>query len=160
MKLTIFLLATTIVAGCLPPRESTDVEPSKSTAPIKKRRRAKSTATASAPRTELAPTASTPTGNWAKVAEVSGSGMKQSQAFTLQGREQRIRYETKCGIPFCIFSVTVIPAGTEAQQTGSLPEIMITESDKGVSGLNRDAGRYYVKVMANSRWKIVVEERR
>jgi hypothetical protein len=97
---------------------------------------------------------------WTRVLELSGSGMKQSQVFALDGNSQRIRYESKCGISMCPFAVYVVPEGHDVMKSGGFPELMVTETEKGDSGLQKEKGRYYLKVTSNSRWKIVLEEQR
>ncbi len=98
---------------------------------------------------------------WVNVFEFDGNGMKKSESFKLNGGKTKLlyAYQGEKGLGMGMFSAYVVDEGDDIMRTGGVPEIMTqAESDKGETYIRKSSGEYYLNVMADGQWKVIVQE--
>lgn len=99
--------------------------------------------------------------SWQTVNSLSGTGMKQSQNFTLTGGEAKIKYKyTSNSKQIGMLAVYVFDKGHDFSKEGGIPDVMINASEEGESYITKPAGEYYIYVNAAGKWDVVVEEKK
>lgn len=99
---------------------------------------------------------------WVKLVTLTGTADKQSDTIKTTGGKVRITFTFKntAGIGG-IGAIYFLDEGTDLQNDGGIPEVMVTEPGKDVTTLRKDAGEYFLKVSAaNFKYTVTVEEER
>lgn len=101
---------------------------------------------------------------WVKLVTLTGSSSKSSDTITTHGGKLRVTYTFKdsTGYGLVTAAVYVLAEGVNPEVDGAVPDLMADpEGGKDSTLLRRDAGEYYVRVIAaNTRYTITVEEQR
>ena len=96
--------------------------------------------------------------SWVRVCKTSGTGIKKTRPFKLNGGEQKIVYTIKASQPkFMIFQIYVTKVGS------GFPDDVIQSSKTGkhTSYMYLGGGRWYLEMnTANCSWVVQVYEKR
>ena len=98
------------------------------------------------------------TGNWVKVATLSGGGPKRSPVFSLGAGQKKLKYTVKGG-EASILMVYVMPEGSRLMDDGGIPEIDANRAGSDATYLMQPPGRYYIDTMScNCTWTVTIIE--
>ena len=94
---------------------------------------------------------------WHEVTRFEGKGVKETEAFAIQGREWRISWDTGVNKTFNsgILQITAYDADSGAMKTLAA-NVMAPDTD---STIMRGAGSYYLSINAMQPYTITVEDR-
>ncbi len=97
---------------------------------------------------------------WVKVTELTAGSNKQSETFTLEGGQQKIKY-TVTGGQFSVCSVYVVDEGSSLTEDGGFPVVMINEAKTDETMMRKGSGDYYFDLqVANADCKVELYEYR
>jgi hypothetical protein len=99
---------------------------------------------------------------WVKLVTLTGTADKQSDTIKTTGGKVRITFTFKNTASIGgIGAIYFLDEGTDLQNDGGIPEVMVTEPGKDVTTLRKDAGEYFLKISsANFKYSVAVEEER
>lgn len=91
---------------------------------------------------------------WREIARWKGSGIKNTEPFTISTKEWRISWTTKGGQVPGIFSIMVYKGDSE------VPDIAAqVQGDSTDSSYMRGAGQYRLTITSSQRWEVTIEEK-
>lgn len=82
------------------------------------------------------------TKEWVKVTELKAGANKQSETFTLEGGQQKIKYTLGSG-QFGMCSVYVVDEGSSLTEDGGFPVVMISDAKTDETMMRKGSGDYY-----------------
>jgi hypothetical protein len=92
---------------------------------------------------------------WVELIRLKGNGYKKSDSYTYSGGKARIRYDFKAKTQDSPMVIYVVPNGTDIGYS----EVNISGSETGESYISYlRKGDYYLNILSNGKWDIVVEE--
>lgn len=99
---------------------------------------------------------------WTDVATLSGSADKSSAVFELSGGEARLDYDFAGDADYSLGAVYLLEEGTDLQQDGGIPVVMLSGPGADSTALHQKAGRYYLHVTAanSDSWTVDITEKR
>jgi len=97
---------------------------------------------------------------WTSVFKTSITADKQTEAFKLEGGQQKLIYKSTGG-DYSMCMVYVMDEGSTLEQNGGLPTVSITGSKQDETMMRKSAGEYYLDVKtANGNCNIEIQELR
>ena len=97
---------------------------------------------------------------WTSVFKTTANSDKQTEAFELQGGQQKIIYKTTGG-QYSICMVYVMKEGTTLETNGGLPTVSINNNQTDETIMRKGAGLYYLDLKtANGTCDIDIQELR
>ena len=95
---------------------------------------------------------------YVSVIDIKTSSNKNSDTFSLSGGKQKLTYKSTGQYVVC--SIYVLDEGSDLQEEGGFPVVMMAKAESGETVLRKKAGQYYIAVNASNNCEIELFEER